>query len=188
MKALEFLKRPGDLSKVRVAIVTGGDEYLRSRVIDRLFEGFGNDVARDLVPGPGAKDAGRFDFATLLDTLRTPSLFGGESALILSDADALMKEHGDAFIRFLERDEACHRLIVEGEALAAKPGGKSSGKKDALAAAAEGAGGLVVFCDPLYATPFAGRGSASNTELTRFLVDETRARGKEMSQEDAYQL
>lgn len=188
MKALEFLKRPPDLSRVRVAIVTGAEEFLRARVIDRLLEGFGPDVSKDVVLGPAARDAGRFDFPGFLDTLRTPSLFGGESALVLSDADALMKDHGETFVRFLERDEACHRLIVEGESLSAKPGAKSSAKKDALAAAAEGASGLVIFCDPLYDTPYAGRGAAWQTELTRFLAEEARTRGKDLSQEDAYEL
>jgi DNA polymerase III delta subunit len=188
MKALEFLKRPGDVSRLRLAVVTGAEEYLRSRVIERLLEGFGPEVVRDVVEGPATREVGRFDFAGLLDTLRTPSLFGGESVVVLTGADALLAEHAAAFARFLERGEACHRLIVEGEALCAKPGGKSAARKDALAAAALAASGIVVFCEPLYDTPYAGRGPAWQTELTRWLAEEARSRGKDLSLEDAYEL
>jgi DNA polymerase III delta subunit len=187
VKALEFLKRPGDLSRLRLAVVSGGDEYLRSKVVDRILEGFGPEVVKDVVDGPPTREVGKFDFAGFLDTLRTPSLFGGESVLLLTNADALLSEHSAAFARFVERGEACHRLVVEGEALCAK-GGKSSAKKDALAAAVDAASGIVVFCDPLYDTPYAGRGPAWQTELTRWLADEARARGKDLSLEDAYAL
>jgi DNA polymerase-3 subunit delta len=98
-----------------------------------------------------------------------------------------VREHGEALVRFLEQESPCHRWILEGEALASKPG-KSAGKKDALAAAAEAASGIVVFCDPLYDTPFAGRGPAWQTELTRFIADEARARGKDLALEDAYEI
>jgi DNA polymerase III delta subunit len=187
MKALEFLKRPGDVASVKLAVVSGADEYLRSRVVDRIFEAWGPSVGRDVVAAGGGKDGGRFDFASLLDTLRTPSLFGGESAIVLTGADLILKDHGEAFVRFLERGESCHRLIVEGEALVSQRG-KSSGKKDALSAAVDASAGLVVTCDPLYDTPYAGRGAPWQTELTRFLADEARARGKDLAQEDAYEL
>lgn len=188
MKALEFLKRPGDLGKTRLALVTGGEEYLRARVIERLIEGFGPSVPKDVVDGPAARDAARFDLRGFLDTLRTPPLFGGQSAIVLSNADAVVKEHGEALVRFLTLEEPCHRLILEGEALAARPGGKTSGRKDALAGAIEARGGIVVFCEPLYDTPFAGRGQPWQTELVRFIVDEARARGKDLAAEDAYEL
>ena len=187
MKALEFLKRPGDLSKLRLAVVSGAEEYLRSRVTERVLEGFGPEVVKDVVDGPATRDVSRFDFAGLLDTLRTPSLFGGESVLVLTNADALLSNHSAAFARFVERREACHRLIVEGEALCAKPG-KSTAKKDALASAVEAASGILVSCDPLYDTPYAGRGAPWQTELTRWLADEARSRGKDLSLEDAYEL
>lgn len=187
MKALEFLKRPGDVSKLRLAVVTGAEEYLRSKVIERLLGGFGPEVVKDVIEGPATREVGKFDFANLLDTLRTPSLFGGESVVVLTNADAVISEHAAAFARFVERGEACHRLLVEGEALCAKPG-KSSAKKDALASAVDAASGIVVFCDPLYDTPYAGRGAAWQTELTRWLADEARARGKDLSLEDAYEM
>jgi DNA polymerase III delta subunit len=188
MKALEFLKRPGDTAGVRLAVVTGAEDYLRARVIDRLLQGFGADVPKDVVEGPASRDAARFDLRGLLDTLRTPPLFGGEGVVVLSGADALMKEHGEAVVRFLGREDACHRLVIEGESLAARPGGKGGGRKDGLAAVVEERGGLVVFCDPLFDTPFAGRGSPWQTELHRWIVEEARARGKELSLEDAYEL
>jgi DNA polymerase III delta subunit len=188
MKALEFLKKPASRDPARVAVVSGAEEYLRAQVTARLLEGLGPDVARDVVAGPAAREVSRFDFAGLLDTLRTPSLFGGESVVVITDADALLGEHGAAFARFLENREACHRVIVEGSALCGKAGGKTSAKKDALQAAVEAAGGIVVFCDPLYDTPYAGRGPAWQTELTRFLAEQARARGKDLSLEDAYEL
>ena len=188
MKALEFLKKPGGFESVRVAVVSGAEEYLRAQVVARLLEGFGPEVSRDVIAGPPAREVGRFDFAGLLDTLRTPSLFGGESVIVLTDADALLAEHSAAFARFLERGETCHRLLVEGNALCAKSAAKSSAKKESLQAAVETAGGIVVFCDPLYDTPFAGRGPAWQTELTRFLADQARARGKDLSLEDAYEI
>ena len=70
MKALEFLKRPGDLSKLRLAVVSGAEEYLRSRVTERVLEGFGPEVVKDVVDGPATRDVSRFDFAGLLDTLQ----------------------------------------------------------------------------------------------------------------------
>ena len=90
-----------------------------------------------------------------------------------------MKEHGEAFVRFLERDEACHRLIVEGRvALRRSRGEVARRRRTRSRRRSRRPSGIVVFCDPLYDTPYAGRGAAWQTELTRFLADEARARGQ----------
>lgn len=194
MKALEFLKSPQDLAAVRVAIVTGAEGLLRDRVIERLLEAYGTDLALESIDGPAAKEAESYDLGGLLDTLRTRSLFGDERVLRIRRADALVKAHADRLIRFFEGGEACHRVIFEGDSIVPKParggevgGGKKSGASG-FAGLVEKSGGVVVFCDALYDTPFGGRGPAWQSDLTRWVVEEARFRGKELSPEDAFQL
>jgi DNA polymerase III subunit delta len=196
MRALDFLRRPASHDAPPVALVLGPEELLRSRVCEALVRGAEEECDAYDGPTPGAEVP--FDLATFFDALRTPSLFGGRRVVRLRRADKALSDHSDALIRFLASGEAAHRLVMDAETSAPKDrpgaaapakGGKSKAAGvAAVIAATEAAGGIVVRCDALYDTPYGGRGPAWESELTRWVVEEAAARGKELRPEDAYRL
>ncbi len=179
IKAVDFIKQDVDAG-VRFAVLTGEEDYLREQATQRILAAIPDEVEVQLF------DGGDVTLSELLDDLRMVGLFGGERLIRLGNADAFVKEHEKALVRFFEEGEAVQRLIVEGKALMGK-GRKTLPKRGFVAAAAK-LGALVVQCDPLFDAPFQGRGPAWQSPLSRWVVDRAASLGKGLSMEDAYTL
>lgn len=180
MKAHEALAR-GVPAKATVVAITGEESFLREQVADLVKSRLPDDVEITHIDGGDG-----LELRDLLDDLRMRGLFGGDRLIHLRDADAFVKEHGKALARFIEEGEAVQRLIIEGKALMAK--NRKATPKTGLLAAVERSGGTVVACDPLFDSPFKGRGPAWQSPLSKWVVERSSALGKRISMEDAYAL
>ncbi|MAG59056.1 MAG: DNA polymerase III subunit delta [Planctomycetes bacterium] len=186
MMKVDDLLRAGPRPDIRVFAVTGDEPFLREQAVRCILDALPEDVELQLVQGTVPGGSGAVELRDLFDDLRMRGLFGGEQLIHLKDADGFVKEHQKAIARFLNEGEAVQRLVIEGKALMAK--GRKTVPKTGLLAAVEKMGGLVVACDPLYDSPFQGRGPAWQSPLSRWVVECARSLGKRMSQEDAYVL
>ena len=182
MKAQEFLKRAID-PKARIFVVSGAEAFLRDLVIEHIARAFGDH--EHLVRDGGDPSSGP-PLGELLDELRMADLFGGRHLVHVRRADALVKAHQKALERFVRAGEAVHPLILEGDAVLAKKPPASPPKKG-LWAAVKGEGGALVWCLPLYDTPFGG-GPPEKSPLSYWLVERARFHGKTLSMKNAYQL
>jgi DNA polymerase III delta subunit len=185
MKVVDFLKVPVP-PRARIFVITGEEPYLREQAVARIRESLPPDLEVQVVHGPLAASDKGVDLRDLLDDLRTGSLFGGERLVHLKDADVLAKENQAALSRFVAEGAIVQRFVVEAKALL--PRGAKTLPKTGLLPAVEAAGGVVVTCDPLYDTPFAGKGPPHQSPLSRWVQDQATKLGKRISLEDAYVL
>ena len=179
IKAVDFIKQEAD-GGMRLAVLTGEEDYLREQSAKRLLDALPDDVEVQVFDGAEVR------LSELLDELRMAGLFGGERLVRLGNADGFVKEHEKALVRFFEEGEAVQRLVIEGRALMGK-GRKTLPKRGFVAAAAK-LGAVIVQCDTLFDAPFQGRGPAWQSPLSRWVVDRAAARGKRLTLEDAYLL
>lgn len=182
-KAAEFLQAPVR-EEVRIFAVTGEESFLREQVFEHIRSSLPEDVEVDVAEGAECKEPQAL--AALMDDLRTRGLFGGDRLVHLRDADKLPKELLKTLERFVVSGDAVHRLVVEGRALMGK-GRKTAPKTGIVGAIAKGKG-AVVSCDPLFDSPFQGRGPAWQSPLSRWVQGRARHYQKRLTLEDAYAL
>lgn len=185
IKVLEFLRAPPP-KECRLFAVTGEESWLREQATSRILESLPPDVEVQTVHAAASGGDAALDLRDLLDDLRTASLFGGERLVHVRNADAFVKEHQAALIRFLDGGGAVQRLVIETPELLAR--GAKSVPKTGVLAALEKAGGLVIACDPLYDSPFGGKGPPHLSPLSRWVQDRAAGLAKRISIEDAYVL
>lgn len=173
MKAVKFLEAMG---KKRASVPTftvlgGEEEYLRSECRKAVLNvlGEGGDY-REIDWNVVGDEERALD--ELFDELRTASLFGN-TLIIVTGAEKLLKEHGKALERFAESAPA-NPLLIDGAALWGK---KKGAKIPAALTAMEASGGVMVDCAPL-SDRARGFGAASHdNEQCRWVVARAEALG-----------
>ena len=111
LTALDFLSAKSPPEIPSVVACFGEDDFLRRLARDRLRETLladGEDFSSRRVTG---KDA---ELATVLDDLRTVSLFGSDRTLVqLDDADEFVSKHRGQLEKYLEKPSNAGVLILE---------------------------------------------------------------------------
>jgi DNA polymerase III delta subunit len=179
----EELRADGELPPVVTA--AGPSSFLREQVVRHAATvSLGDPESPDLVLHHGPTRAGEADtpaLATILDDVRTPSLFAAahRKVVLVRRSDRLLAADADAVAAFLERPPAGALLILE---VTAGFGDRGTGKGlqkvlDSLADA-----GLLFACDAPTAEP--GRGGRPSA-LAEWVAGRARERGARLSPEDA---
>jgi DNA polymerase III delta subunit len=184
IKVAEFMSR-GPGRGQTLFLITGEEPFLREEAVQHVKASMGDDM--ECVTYSGAAQAeSKIDLRDLLDDLRMQDLFGDRLLIHVQESDAFVQENEAALIRFFDSGEAVQPLILEAKGLV-KRGAKEL-LKTGFATAFHKAGGVVVQCDPLYDTPFQGRGPPWQSGLSGWVVQRARQHGKRLSMEDAYTL
>lgn len=181
-KAQDFLAAaPRDFL---LAIVSGEETWFRDQAVSHLLAALPQGVEVERFDAEGETP---IDPAQFFDELRMASLFGTERVIVLARADKFLgkDEHGDAVARFLKSGEQRQRLVLAGESLLPK-GGKGAPARGPLKDLP--AETVMVSCDPLFDAPFAGKGPAWQSPLSRWVVARAAQRKRRLSMEDAWLL
>ena len=136
MHVAAFLKRPTNHTLGAMVVVYGAERYLKQsarKTVERLVLGEEDDS------GPTKFSGSDVDLATVLDELRTVSMWGSRRLVIVEEADEFVSRHRAALENYAAKPATKALLLLDVE---------SWRKNTRLARALENAG-LVLECSPL---------------------------------------
>lgn len=111
MHATAYLKNPQKSPTGPLVAVYGAERFLKLKAIKTLCEivlGSGDEeLGITKFPGPTA------DFSTVMDELRTISMFGDKRVVIIDDADDFVKEHRAALEKYLDKPAKKGVLVLD---------------------------------------------------------------------------
>jgi DNA polymerase-3 subunit delta len=111
MSALQLLMSPREVRPVGVAVLAGGDAFLKHEARIALIRGVlgsAGDFGAEIVDGKTA------EMRDVLDALSERSLFGGDDRLVIvEDADDFVKNHREQLEAIVERPPASAMLLLE---------------------------------------------------------------------------
>lgn len=166
MHATAYLKQPSAKPCGPIVVVYGSENYLRHRVFEVVSEqvvGSNPDDEMSVVRFPGKTT----DFVTVMDELRTVSMWGDRRLVVVEDADDFVKNHRAALEKYLLSPAKKSVLLLM---VSSWP----SNTKLAKSVAKEG---LDLDCSPL-----------KPADLLRWIPEQTRSVHKREIARDAAQL
>jgi DNA polymerase III delta subunit len=165
-----------------LTVLVGEEDFLKDDALRQIRGRLGPDADVEVIDGPrNAQEDKDFDPASVFDGLRTGSLFGGERAIVVRNADRFVAGSGDGLSNTIENPVKGAALVLFLKKL---DGRKKLGKLVASR-------GLKVSCDRLYDRPSPwerGRVPAHEHELSRWTAARANALGKRMTTETAHVL
>lgn len=156
-----------------IVVIFGDEEFQKSEALRRVLDALlAPEVDRSLAlceyDGTRPEDQGGPGLATVMDDLATLPFLSDRRAVVIQDADKFMTAYRDRLERYLKSPAPTGTLVLVCRSFA---------RNTRLYKAAIPAGGQVIECKKLW-----GR------DLIDFVIAESRARGKRMSQEVAARL
>lgn len=135
-------------------VLAGRESFLRDEAERAIVKAtLGDDPGAGPVILDGGREGEPLEAADVLDEARTRSLFGGTKLISLRRADAMVKEHVDAFVSYLEDPEPGSTLVIHFESW------------DKKTAAAKALDRWAVDCGSLYETKFGSSDISAGSKL-----------------------
>ncbi len=183
MKFSDLDRNRRRLAESPVILVTGTEEFLVSETGAQVRATMpeGAEII-DLTP----EDKGAPDPAVVFDELRMRSMFAPAKLVFIGRCDAFLEAHGERLAGLVSRGDMESRLLMAGESLVRRKGGRESWLPGCEAMV--DAGALLVECGPLYDLPFGNSRPRHQSPLSTFLVTLAARRQKAMTLETAYAL
>lgn len=186
LDAEAFARLPASARRVPLLLLVGEERFFREQALAALLQALPGAERVELEggaerPGGGAEAGGGAAVLGVLDELRTPSLFGRPKVVRVREADGWAAAAGERLAELIGKGRFAGTLVLE---LRRAPDARSRAGK-ALRAA-----GLVVGCEPLYATPPPWKRGAApwDTPLHAWVRARAAAHGKHMRPEVAHSL
>jgi DNA polymerase-3 subunit delta len=111
MHATAYLKNPQKSPTGPLVAVYGAERFLKLKAMKAVCEtvlGTGDEeLGLTKFPGP------TIEFSTVIDELRTVSMFGDKRVVIIDDADDFIKEHRAALEKYLEKPAKKGVLLLD---------------------------------------------------------------------------
>jgi DNA polymerase III delta subunit len=183
IKPDRFLAELGKGEPPRWVVASGAEEFLRAEcrsAIERVLGDEAEVLELDANDELGAEEGS----LRLFDELRTGSLFTTRRLIVVKRAARLLKEAGDALARFAAEEEPQAVVLLDDDEIVKR---KAKKQPKAIAALVE-AGGVLVDCGTLYASPFGFGKPVWDSDLSRWVVARARSLGKNISPECAFLL
>lgn len=111
MHATAFLKKPDQRPVGPMVALFGGERFLKLKTLKTLCSlvlGSGEEeLGLTRYPGPST------DFSTVMDELRTLSMFGDRRVVLIEDADEFVTKHRAALEKYLDKPAKKGLLVLE---------------------------------------------------------------------------